>query len=55
MDIRNEELHKFYSSPDIRMNKPRWIRWVEHVARVELQYESLKEKATRQTWILMGG
>jgi hypothetical protein len=33
--LRNEELHTFYSSPDIiRTNKSRRIRWVGHVARM---------------------
>jgi hypothetical protein len=33
--LRNEELHKLYTSPNIiRVMKSRRIRWVEHVARM---------------------
>jgi hypothetical protein len=32
--MHNEELHKFYSSPNIiRMIKPRRMRWARYVAR----------------------
>jgi hypothetical protein len=33
--LHNEELHNFYSSPNIiRMIKARWMRWAGHVARM---------------------
>jgi hypothetical protein len=31
--FHNEELHKLYSSPDIRMIRSRRMRWAEHVVR----------------------
>jgi hypothetical protein len=34
--LHNEELRNLYSSPSvIRMTKPRNIRWIKHVARIE--------------------
>jgi hypothetical protein len=32
MELQNEELHNLYSSPSIRIIKPRNMRWVGHVA-----------------------
>jgi hypothetical protein len=33
--LHNEELHNFYSSPDIiMMMKSTWMRWAWHVARM---------------------
>jgi hypothetical protein len=41
--LHNEELHHFYSSPDIiRQVKSRRMRWAGHVARMER-----REKCTR--------
>jgi len=31
--LRNEELHDWYSSPNIRASKSRRMRWAGHVAR----------------------
>jgi hypothetical protein len=50
--LRNEGLHKLYSSPNIiRMIKSRRMRWAEHVVRmgergmhVEYWWESQKER-----------
>jgi hypothetical protein len=34
--LHNEELHNLYSSPSlVRIIKWRWMRWAEHVARME--------------------
>jgi hypothetical protein len=32
--LHNEELHDFYSSPNIRMIRSRGMRWAGHVARM---------------------
>jgi hypothetical protein len=37
--LHNEELHNFYSSPDvIRMIKSRRMKWAGHVARMEIRW-----------------
>jgi hypothetical protein len=40
--LHNEELHNLFSSSDIRQIKPRRMRWVGHVARMEEERKMYK-------------